>query len=320
MPLDLSWSAAGLTLLRLADDLGGVAQEQSLLLAVVCVPIALLVRELLVRLAKHRHQAMPLTGPALIELWLTSAALAAFGGTLGGVIATNSWAGVPSHRYILPVLVLPFAILLIVRARWQLSLPKSLARTLELSLLAMVVFGTKQAMNAGSAAPGLPQYACLDAYALREGLHAGYAQYWPARPSTMFSNINLTINQVESNWKPRLWLNNAFWYSRGYWPDQERPLRYDFSITNGLDEAWISQRFGEPRTKQSCFDLKVWVYDRPEDLEFRNYLRTYAARATGDRDGWWESPALAAARRAEALSYLMAAKAPFSIFQVSPRI
>jgi hypothetical protein len=56
-----------------------------------------------------------------------------------------------------------------------------------------------------------------------------------------------------------------------------------------MDKPWLVERFGAPREQHTCFGLEIWVYDRPEDLEFRNYLRTNVARETGDHDGWWDA-------------------------------
>jgi hypothetical protein len=109
------------------------------------------------------------------------------------------------------------------------------------------------------------------------------------------SRAGLTLAHVGSELRPGRWLNNLFWYSRGYWPTGAAP-RYDFVIANSLDEAWLKTRFGSPRTTETCFGLNIWVYDRPTDLEFRNYLRTYVARQTGDHRGWWESPTFATLR------------------------
>jgi hypothetical protein len=294
--LEPSLGASSLALSRIVEDLAGVARENPLLLVGALLPMVVLAQDLAAGLRMRRRAELATAqGGLFFEWWMTWAALASLCATVAGVVVSNAWSGLASHRYILPILILPVPFVLIVAARRLSLVSQRIWRVGELAVLALAVLVGKPAGASLSALAGStpPKYACLDYYAKREGLHAGYAQFWHARPPTVFSEQNLTINQVDSHWKPYFWLNNAFWYSRGYWPGQRRPLQYDFAITNGLDEQWLTARFGEPRAKRSCFDLKVWVYDRPQDAEFRNYLRSYAARTTGDRDGWWESPALA---------------------------
>ncbi len=293
LPTDYTWAAARLTFLRLTQDMVLLGGERPLLLIGTLLPVVLLVRAVLTCGAQRWHHPGTLDGVALARWWMACMSVMTLGATLGAVVLTHSWFGLASHRYLLPLLVLPIAFATIVLAPRLFPLPRGVVRTVEVGLLLMATVAAKRNAlpDAASASPERPQYVCLGQYAKQLGLQAGLAQFWQARPSTLLSAAAFTINQVDARWQPYFWLNNAFWYSRGYWPDGKRQLSYDFTVINGLDTAWIAERFGTPRVNHSCFDLEIWVYDRPTDVEFRNYLRTYAARATGDQQGWSEATA-----------------------------
>lgn len=219
------------------------------------------------------------------DLWFAAAGLAAIAGTLAAVVVTNVW----SQRYILPVYVLPFALGVIVGMPLQPRLPRAWLRGVELGLLFVVVLVARHTdRNTAHDRSTLitPTRACLDHYFAEQGLSAGYAGYWQSRPQMLLSETRVTLAQVHGRLQPHTWASNAYWRTRGYWPAQGAP-HFSFALDPGLDEQWLEERFGAPRTKHSCFGQQIWVYDRPEDLEFRNYVRSESALATGDRDGWW---------------------------------
>jgi hypothetical protein len=290
-----TWAAARTTLWMVVEELGAVAVSRPLVLASVAVPTVMLI-SLSVSSARGRlrSSASRQNDGKVVEHWIALASLAALVCTVTAVIVTHSW----SQRYILPAVVLPLALATTVWAPRLEGVSDSVLRTLEVGLL--VVIATLANLRTKSDKPVSsmlypPQFACLDRYVAQEDLHAGFAGYWQSRPPMVLGKSRLTIVQVDGFLKPTRWINNTFWYSRGYWA-ADRPPRYDFIITKGFDEAWLTSRFGAPRTTESCFEFTIWVYDRPTDLEFRNYLRSAAARVTGDHDGWWESPTLIAAR------------------------
>jgi hypothetical protein len=220
-----------------------------------------------------------------VDLWFASAGLAAITGTLAAVVVSNVW----SQRYVLPVYVLPLAFGVIIGVPLQPKLPRAWLRAIELGLLfvgVMVARHTDRNTSHARSTLITPTRACLDHYFAEQGLSAGYAGYWQSRPQMLLSQTPVTLAQVHGRLQPHTWASNAYWRTRGYWPGQGPP-RFSFAINPGLDEEWLTARFGEPRTKQSCFGEQIWVYDRPQDLEFRNYVRSESALATGDREGWW---------------------------------
>lgn len=223
--------------------------------------------------------------------WLACSGLAVVLSTLSAVVITHAWVGLASQRYILPVLVLPLALGTIVvgpsLSRWM----GAWARAAELTLLLLLVLVARKVEAHTPRGQGmmlLPGRACADTYLAEENLEAGYAQYWHARPLMVLGKSKVTLAQVQARLQPYPWASNTFWSTRGYWSRPGRP-RFAFVLTARLDEHWIETRFGVPRAKHPCFGSKIWVYDRPEDFEFRNYVRSEAALATGDDASWWQA-------------------------------
>jgi hypothetical protein len=299
LPIKYTWAAARLALARFVDDMGVVADRWPLAFTVELLSIALIVFVAL-KGAQQRFRRGGPSSPSLsqegvAEWWVACSGLAVLGGTFSAVIASHMWAELANHRHILPLFLLPPALAIILLAPRLSGIPGDVARTLELSLVLATTLIVKQgAKMSPEYSPTLytPGYACLDRYVSEQNLHAGASEYWKSRQAMVLSRVGLTVVEVDGRMRPRRWANNSFWYSRGYW-GQERPPRYDFIVTSALDENWLNARFGAPRDQHGCFELKIWAYDRPSDLEFRNYLRTNIARETGDHEGWWESPTLA---------------------------
>lgn len=277
---------------RFVHDMGVGVNSWPLAFAVALVSIALIVFVVVEKAEarfRRKRSALP-EGEELAEWWLACGGIAILGATLGAVIVTQVWDRA-NHRHILPLFILPPALAVILWSPRVRMVPVGVTRTLEVSLVLLATLFVKQKAKASPPySPTLytPRFACLDRYAEEEGLNAGYAEYWKSRDTMVLSRRALTV--VEVNWRlmPRRWANNAFWYSRGYW-GRDRPPEYDFIIMSMMDKAWLGERFGAPRAQHTCFGLEIWVYDRPEDLEFRNYLRTNAAHETGDHDAWWDA-------------------------------
>jgi hypothetical protein len=300
LPSNYSWAGARRTFSRFVEDMGNVAAARRLTFASVVPPTLLVLSRVLAGARRRFHlcRAEPVCAlDTTTEWWIACSGLMVLIGTAGAVIATHAWVGFVTLRYVLPLIVLPLAFATVVFASRLPPISNRFARALEVSLLAVVTLVTGQIAAAETSVEARlygPRYACLDSYARRQGLHAGFADYWNARPSMVSSRAGLTLVHVDSQMRPARWLNNLFWYSRGYWRTSEGRPRSDFVLANTVDQGWLKARFGVPRATETCFGMLIWVYDRPADLEFRNYLRTYVARATGDHEGWWESPTLSA--------------------------
>jgi hypothetical protein len=306
--LDISWSASMLTLRDFARDMSRLALDRPVVFGSVATSIALIALRVGTGCA-HRLRA-PGKAPSdvgVAEWWLCCSSLTIVLAAFGVLVATHWWAGMATVRYVLPILMLPPAVAVMVVAPRMPRLRSHYRYALELTALAVgvVVIGETPAAPFSPRRPFslrdltmmdvknyTAEQACLDQLIIREPLHAGYANYWYSRPTTVLGQTRTTVVELDGQFNPRRWLNNAFWYTRGYWPVTGSVPRYDFVIVTGMDSGWVFRRFGEPRLIHKCFSFETWVYDRPGDIEFRNFIRSEMALQTGDRVGWWESPDL----------------------------
>jgi hypothetical protein len=221
---------------------------------------------------------------------------------LAAVVVSNVW----SQRYVLPVYVLPLAFGVVVGVPRRPIVPRAWFRGFELGTLfvgVLIARHTDRHTLHPKASLQSSTRACLDHYFAEQGLNAGYAGYWQSRPQMLLGHTPVTLAQVHGRLQPHGWASNTYWRTRGYRPELGPP-RFSFAINPGLDEQWIEERFGAPRARRSCFGQDVWVYDRPQDVEFRNYVRSESALETGDRDHWWlvQGAELARARGVDELA------------------
>ena len=104
---------------------------------------------------------------------------------------------------------------------------------------------------------------------------AGLAEYWGARPLTLFSDRRLQVEPL--SWleaKPFWWIGNRTWFERDFAEPDKAPL-YSFIVMRRLDPAMVEARYGAPDHVQPCGDSEIWLYDRPEELS-RRFRSAYA--------------------------------------------
>jgi hypothetical protein len=283
---------SGGILLRLLDDMQQLAVEQPSIAASVLLPVLYLCWRATAAVRQEVRSRRPgaSEGSSVrVEHWLAGAGLAVVLSTLAAVVATSRWDGPASFRYLLPVFLFPPALAIILAAPSYSNVTSGRARLLELTLLFVLVLvgvRTERLIPRQRSSLLSPARSCLDSYLKETGLRAGYAEYWSARPQMLLGQAGVTLAQVTGRLAPKVWADNRFWYTRGFSPEHGRP-RFSFVVTKALDQGWLGARFGPPHVEHQCFGLEAWVYDRPEDVEFRNYLRGAVALATGDDPDWW---------------------------------
>jgi hypothetical protein len=128
-----------------------------------------------------------------------------------------------------------------------------------------------------------PLVACLDANAPRYGLRSGIAQYWQARPIEMLSRRNLQAVTIRPDLTPWHWLGSLDWYNRDidFAVVDNSPLGDIFSAR----ASTLAESFGPPATVFSCGDSDIYVYNRPGDTAFQEYLRQTALYTLLERPG-----------------------------------
>lgn len=209
---------------------------------------------------RERRQARPLTGPAKTAAAFALAGLAA---TTLLPLVTAYWRDEHHVRYMLPWLVLPgwlaLAWLLPRLTPWTTG-----ARPWALLLLwvGLLVGTLPQIRPAALRWPYAERQAQLDEFFLRRGLRHGLSDYWRAHEINTLTHAPVRLFALRPQATARFWNNNAFWFydseaGRLSGPD------YTFIITEGLDEAALRRRFGEPAEQEKAGGLTIWLYSGP---------------------------------------------------------
>ncbi len=112
-----------------------------------------------------------------------------------------------ANRYLLPVLALPPASLLALRASW----PKNVLRgACVVAIVACAMLSRRSDANLGTPYPD--DVACVDALATKHGWTRGYSSYWLAKRSSLLSHRGLTVLAVDDELLPYEWITNRAWY------------------------------------------------------------------------------------------------------------
>ena len=191
------------------------------------------------------------------------------------ITASGNYYGPATIRYLLPAFVLPLFLGLPyfwgrTRAGPMLCsrrVAPVLSGVVGLLALFSLLFPTASSAAAGRPSFTDPVVTCLDENAQVRGLQRGVAQYWVAPYVTELSKTGLVVVQVDPNLLPVHLNSNIRWYEADF----------DFAIVDpmpdwGIAENQVSERFGPPAGTFTCGPYMVLVYNRPEDVVFRNYF------------------------------------------------
>lgn len=191
----------------------------------------------------------------------------------------------PQHgRYLLPCLVIPLWWLVTVLPLARLRTP-FIAGIVTASLLGLVFWRAPQIDFAKWIWPYPDNVAALDRFLSREERAYGLADYWHTNRLNALSQ-KVRLNQVRPDGRVQFWGNNAFHhFAANPGVRQLQPPRYTFILVNGLDQAALRIKFGEPTRTATTGDYDIWLYDDAGaerlsalvDVEVRTFL--------GDRPG-----------------------------------
>jgi hypothetical protein len=73
--------------------------------------------------------------------------------------------------------------------------------------------------------------------------------------SLFFSNNQVLVNQYTYEIDEYYWINNKSLYKL-----QKEPVRYNFIITNRLNENKIIELIGNPDWRELCGENHIWIY------------------------------------------------------------
>jgi hypothetical protein len=114
----------------------------------------------------------------------------------------------------------------------------------------------------------------LDSMADKHGLKRIYTDYWNAKFQRLLAHSGLATAPLA--WVPghlffHSWIENTracLEAPGGAWP------RYQAILMDGLPEEAVLKRLGQPAQREVFGSSQLWIYDRPQDLAFRNFLRS----------------------------------------------
>jgi hypothetical protein len=206
---------------------------------------------------------------------------------VAGAVASTMAIGRPqvySVRYLQPLTLLPASILaIVVAASCALRVRRALVAGVVLFSLATIAV-TGSDFDAEAFASPYPELArCLDRIGNERDFDTGYAGYWASKPITLFSRTGVRANAVWKNVAALHLCNNDAWLARRPGSTPGAFPRYEFIVTRRDPPpiGWLSEPitaeiralFGPEASRYVCGDREILVYDRADDVAFRNRLR-----------------------------------------------
>jgi hypothetical protein len=199
----------------------------------------------------------------------------AFVATIASVFFANAFSGAYWNEYsarymhalhLMPYLVVPIAWLLARGPVVRVMIPAVIAAVPLVNGWPKVVDSMKPLLADSALYPA--SIGCVDAIARRYGVRFGYADYWYARRIADLSRTALHLVAMTPSFEVGDGLCNRRWY--GKVADASKFL----VITNRLDAATVTARFGAPAHVESCDACctlagpdggcereQIWIYD-----------------------------------------------------------
>ncbi|MBI1386938.1 MAG: hypothetical protein GC154_00635 [bacterium] len=126
----------------------------------------------------------------------------------------------------------------------------------------------------------------IDSIAAKYKLAYGYSQYWVANLYNALKHTETRINQLHEKMVPYFWINStdAYFGKPGF---PRRYPEYGFIVMDGLPREEIRERFGDPSFVETGPDCEIWIYNRPEDLAFRQFIHPFFLYDSARRSGYF---------------------------------
>lgn len=115
---------------------------------------------------------------------------------------------------------------------------------------------------------------CIDDQSREHRFTTGFAHYWQARPLTLLSKAGVHAAPVEDRLVPRHWVNSLDDFHQDF----------DFALIDTVmtapayrvNDTFLQEYFGAPNSVTTCGTNLIYIYNRPEDILFRDYARFQA--------------------------------------------
>ena len=231
---------------------------------------------LLRRLARQKADAPPGSGTMVVFFLffsalsgLSSAAAIIVGGSNGLVeFKDYRWSADHYLHSIFYEAVFGWALLLSL-AGARVRLPAIIRQPSAIyGFLALVIFlPAAYAFSVPSATVPLHRYSpplvrYLDSQASRHGLRVGAADYWNARPVTLFSRQGLRAFSVLSSLEPNPWVSNRYWYT-GTPDGSKKAPEYSFVIPEepvAKNRENVVKKLGDPDDELDFGGKRILIY------------------------------------------------------------
>lgn len=191
----------------------------------------------------------------------TGFVLAALAATTLLPVVTAYWRDANHVRYVLPWLVLPGWLALawlLPRIRGWAEDRRALAAT-GLVWVGLIAVAAPQIRPAALGWPYAERQVQLDDFFTRRGLRHGLGDYWHTHEINTLSHAGVHLFALRPSASAGFWNNNAFWFFQAQ-GDRLTAPDYTFIIADGLDEAALLRRFGEPDGREEAGGLTIWLY------------------------------------------------------------
>lgn len=201
------------------------------------------------------------------------------------VLVSGNFEASPSVRYLIPVLIIPIffgwpffiagtnSLLTILEKHYGMF-----ALSVVLCLTPFFIVPVQRISALSELSDYRPSFVrCLDEKTRQKEIRNGLAHYWQAKYSSLLSKNNLHIVQVDPYLSPYHWINNLNWYQADFEfviIDKNAPIQYK------IDETWVANRFGQPASTFDCEGSTIFVYNKPEDIQFQNQFKGHPSFAT----------------------------------------
>jgi hypothetical protein len=221
---------------------------------------------------------------ARLALFLVTFALLSMGASVLGPLAKARnvfWV----LRYFLPLVLLPPFVLAILIAMYRGAFARYVKSGTCWAIVGFALYAFVPDLRALHLAQLRTPYPdtiqCLDEILSERGLTYGYCGYWDSKYLTLLSHSGARFNLVSREVTPWHMTNNPAWYHTAPGGEGHGYPRYAFAVAVEQWASTLRERFGAPSAEHRCGDRVVLVYDRPDDVAFRNRIRIPATLGDG---------------------------------------
>jgi len=251
---------------RLGRDLGGERVAATAMVAAALGGLA----------AAGLRSARREAGDRQVVRFVAAWSLTAAGSIVGAILVLGYWHDATNARYLYPLYVFPAiagAALAPIFLRGRTIAFRTSLRAAAIAILVALGIASAANIRPGRLVFSYPaDVASLDGFCRRRGLERGLCDFWTLHRVNVLGRAGLRLSPLRGTTglggpaaSASFWNDNAYAFldrdpASGRWA---RP-RYTFIVVNGLDEASLRARYGEPRERVQAGAWRIWILADPE--------------------------------------------------------